>query len=193
MRELTVRIRFVTPALGNVKDAATGRFLLPRSPRGAVVFMATWHRQNLQFAARTVGRHQSEVGRIGWDVEVDGVVARDSWHRIYYTAGRRTRYVLYESFTVGQEVGLHCVVPDAVGDDDLAALLTVAGRYRGLSPHRPGEYGRFEVAAVGPRGGPDVERPGGVATPRRVVSSPASSSELECEGGAAQRKPNVTT
>lgn len=151
MRELTVRIRFTRPCLGNAKEARRGRFRLVRSPGGAVIFLASWHRSNMELAARILGRHQDEIARIVWDIEVDGTVDRDGWFQRYYRVGTRQRYSLHESFRTGQVVGINCAVPPAIGDDDFWQLMQLAGRYRGISPFKPGEYGFFEVVSVRPR------------------------------------------
>lgn len=151
MRELTVRIRFVKHCLGNVKDGS-GRFLLPRSHRGQVTFLASWHHINLRFAAQTLGRHQDEVSKIHWDIHVDGQTRTDCWYRRYYSTGQsRPRFALHEAFMPGQIVGLNCVVPSAISDEDFWRLMQLAGQYRGLSPWRPGEYGFFEIESIRPR------------------------------------------
>lgn len=162
MRELTVRIRFTRHSLGNVKDRETGRFVLPRNPEGFVLFLPTWHQANLRMAAQVLGRHQDEVGRFCWDVRVDGAVRRDPWFKRWYGAGPggKKRYALHEAFWPGQVVGLHCVVPTQVSDDDLRRLMQLAGQYRGLSPWKPGEFGLFEVEQILPRRMPAEERAG---------------------------------
>lgn len=152
MRELTVRIRFTTHCLGDVKGRR-GRFLLPRSPAGRVVFLPSWHRMNLQYAAQVFGRHQDVVGKIAWDLEVDAVLRGDRWFQRYFTDGERRHYALHESFVPGQVVGLNCVVPEAITDDDLWQLLELAGRYRGLSPYKPKEHGFFKVESIRSRRG----------------------------------------
>jgi hypothetical protein len=154
MRELTVRIRFIKPALGNVKQPKTGRFVMPRNPvTGAVTFLASWHRSNMQFASQLLGRHQDEVKKILWDLNVDGVVLPNGWYRRYYTVSGTTkeRHVLHESFRPGQVVGINCVVPAGIPDDDFWELMRIAGQYKGLSPARPDEFGRFEVESIRPR------------------------------------------
>lgn len=150
MRELTVRIRFTKHSLGNVKRADT-RFAFARNPSGFVTFLASWHHANMKLASQLLGRHQDEVGKILWDIAVDGVVRRDSWFHRYYAIGNRQRYVVHESFVPGQVVGINCVVPNPITDDDLWQLMSLAGRYKGLSPARPGEYGQFEVVSIRPR------------------------------------------
>jgi len=39
-------------------------------------------------------------------------------------------------------------VPDTISDDDFWRLMEYAGRYFGISPCRPGEYGFFTVESV---------------------------------------------
>lgn len=162
MRELTVRIRFTKHCLGNVhaKDGS-GRLLLPRTPGGSVAFMASWHLANMRFSAQVLSRHQDEVGKIYWDISVDGVVRSDPWFRRYYrtAAGKKTRFVLHEAFLPDQVVGLNCIVPATITDDDLWQLMRVAGQYKGISPARPGEFGLFEVESIRPRrAAQEVER-----------------------------------
>lgn len=160
MRELTVRIRFIEPSLGNVRQPGSTNFVMPRDTRGVVIFMPTWHAANMKFAAKLLNLHQDEVGKILWDMAVDGVVRRGAWHRRYYQAGARRRYALHEAFQAGQVIGLNCVVPAAVAEDDLWRLMDMAGRYKGLSPSHPGEFGFFVVESIRPRRGPAEDREG---------------------------------
>lgn len=149
MRELTVRLKFVRHCLGNVKAPGTsGRFLLPRTPDGNILFPASWHHANMRFAAKTVGRHQDEVRKILWDINVDGVVRPDNWYKRFYSL---KRYVLHESFWPGQVIGLNCIVPVVITDEDFWQLLTVAGQYKGISPWKPGEFGLYTVESIRPR------------------------------------------
>ncbi len=151
MRELTVRLRFTRPSLGNVRSDAPSRgcFRLHRDPHGRVVFLASWHRANMELSAKLLGRHQDEVRKILWDVAVVGEVRPDCWHRRYYkTAGGRTRYAQHECLPAGQVVGVRCVVPPGITDDDVRALFALAGRYKGLSQFGCGDFGLFAVEAV---------------------------------------------
>ena len=44
MRELTARIRFLSPSLGNQKMRdGSGRFVFQRNPNGGVIFLPSWH------------------------------------------------------------------------------------------------------------------------------------------------------
>lgn len=160
MRELTVRIKFTSPCLGNVKlRDGSGRFIFSRSPGGHVIFLACWHHANMRLAAQLLGRHQDEVGKIHWDINVDGKLYTERWHRLYYQAspGSRQRYSLHEAFFPGQIVGINCVVPSAISEDDFWRLMQKAGQYKGLSPWKPGEYGFYEVVSVRPRMAPQAE------------------------------------
>lgn len=152
MRELTVRIRFTSHCLGDVKDGS-GTYRLPRHPDGFVTFLASWHHKNMRLAAQLLGRHQEEVQKILWDVQVDGAPrSRDHFHRLYYAAGKgRSRYTKHEAYLPGEIVSLNCVVPQTISDDDFLQLMSIAGRYKGLSPWKPGEYGHYKVESIRPR------------------------------------------
>ncbi len=158
MRELTVRIRFVQHSLGNQKlQDGTGRFVFSRSPcdfeqGGRITFLASWHQANMRLASQLLGRHQDEVRKIYWDIHVEGQLRSDCWYRVYYgQATQRRRYSLHEAFFPGEIVGIHCLVPSVITDEDLWQLVQKAGQYKGLSPWKPGEYGKFEVMSIRPR------------------------------------------
>jgi hypothetical protein len=156
MRELTVRVRFTGPSLGNVKsrDGAVSSFVFHRNDDGRIVFLASWHRANMRFAAQLLGKHYDHVQHILWDVVVDGGLrkGREKWFSRYFsTQNGRRRYVKHEAFQVGQTVGINCAVPQGITDDELLQLMNLAGRYKGLSPWKPGEYGHFEVESIQPR------------------------------------------
>lgn len=153
MREVTVRIRFTKHSIGNVKSRdAGGIYRMPSSPDKTVVFMSTWHEANMRFAAKILGRHQDEVGKIRWDIKVDGVLRRDGWYRRYFPGtGGKQRYCRHEAFMPAQTIGLNCVVPPPITDEDLWELMQISGTYRGLSPYGPLEFGMFEVVSIRPR------------------------------------------
>jgi len=160
MREMTARLRFTTHCLGHVKlkepDKLAGRFVLMRNGRGKVLFLSTWWQANLRVAAKLAGRHHNAVRHIHWDVAIDGEpysslrgCAREPvWFQRY--CGSK-RYSLHEAFYPGQVVGVHCVLPADVPDDDFVQLMTTVGRYRGISPFQPTEWGFFDVIDLVPR------------------------------------------
>jgi hypothetical protein len=170
MRELTVRIEFTSPSLGNkkIKDDTplSGRFVFARSPDGHVMFLPTWWQANMNFAASVQGRHQKLVKSIHWDAFVDGNPKRRMnqdgshtpiWYSRRYGTARKQRYSLHEAFHEGQIVGINCVVPPKLDDDSFKRLMTTVGQYKGISPFKPGEFGMFRVASLQPRKAPEAE------------------------------------
>jgi len=152
MRELTVRICFTEHSLGSQKLEGSGRFVFSRSPNGSIIFLASWHYSNMRLAAQLLGRHQDEVGKIHWDINIEGKLRRKRWHRVYYRGrGGREKFSQHEAFFPGQEIAVNCIVPERINDDDLRRLMSKAGQYRGLSPYKPGEYGFFDVVSIYPR------------------------------------------
>jgi hypothetical protein len=97
-----------------------------------------------------------------------------------YEAG--CRHVVHEAFLPGQIVGINCVAPPSIPEEDLWALFRLAGKYKGLSPFRPGEYGQFEVESI---------------VARRVMSRPQQKEETErtASGGldSIEKPPIVET
>lgn len=155
MRELSVRIRFTNPSLGNEKDPKTGKFCFQRSPSPSnkILFLATWHQSNMKLAADMLGKHQNSVDKIFWDIEIDGEIKEKCITRCYYkkTKGGRDRWSAHESLVKGQTVGINCVVPHEIDDEDFWSLMQIAGKYKGLSPWQPGKYGHYEVVSIRPR------------------------------------------
>lgn len=168
MRELTVRIEFTSPSLGNVKlkddTPLSGRFVMLRSPDDHVMFLPSWWQANMSLAAKVLGRHHSAVKKIHWDAFVDGIPKRRRlwsgeyepvWFSRYYGNGRKQRYSLHEAFHQGQTIGINCIVPPQIDDESFGRLMGIIGRYKGISPFRPGEYGMFRVATIQPRKAPE--------------------------------------
>lgn len=175
MRELTIKLRFTRWCLGSVpaNQPYQGCLLLPRNPRGQVTFLASWHRANMKVAAQLLGRHQDEVDKILWDIAVDGTVRDGAFYRRYYANSKgRRRFVLHECFFAGQVVGVHCAVPNPITDGDFRKLMDLVGKYRGISPYNPGEWGFFEVAGLQPRSGPEASQEGIVTQAVEQVLNP---------------------
>jgi len=155
MRELTVRIRFTTHCLGNVRKhyRAKGRlrnyYVLPRNPEGKVIFMPTWWATTLRRAAEILCKHFKEVEQIRFALEVDGNPRPipDQLFRRYFEADK---FSSHEAFFPGDVIGATCAVPDAIDDDDFHRLLTYAGKYCGMSPGHPNKFGYYVVESVIP-------------------------------------------
>jgi hypothetical protein len=164
MRELTVRIRFTTPCLGSVKkhvrDPETGKswpvFLMPRTPDGKIRFEASWWKSSLAFAAKVLCKHHRLIEQVHFSVVVDGRIDTnpDNFFRRYFherggdNNRKKNRFVKHEAFFPGDVVGINCVVPQEINDDDFWKLMDLVGRFKGISPYGPRDYGRFEVDAL---------------------------------------------
>ncbi len=146
MRELTVKIQFTNPSLGNQKGP-NGRYTFQRSLDNKILFLPTWHYSNMVLAADMLGRHQETVKKICWDIEIDAKLHPNCFARHYYpkTNNGKERWSVHESLKTGQTIGLNCIVPSEIDDADFWSLLQIAGKYKGLSPWQPGQYGHYQV------------------------------------------------
>ena len=150
MRELTIRLKFTKACLGNVKradDSKWPRYYLPRNPDGQIRFEAKWWRSSLKFAAEIMNKHHREVNDIQFDVIIDGRpdTNPDNFYKRFID---KKRYIKHEAFKEGDLIGVNCVVPSSISDDELWQLMTYVGQYRGISPFGPKEYGLFTVESI---------------------------------------------
>jgi hypothetical protein len=154
MQELEVAIRFTSPSLGNRFDTATNVFRFQRSlvDDSKLVFMPAWHAANMRFAAQLCGRHHKAVTQIFWHMEIAADFDRTAVFRCYgpQRSGKRARWSAHEFLGAGDTAQIRCVVPETISVEELRELCAAAGQYRGLSPWRPKEYGRYEVLAIEP-------------------------------------------
>jgi len=150
MRELAVKIKFSKHCLGNVRrylnhgSKKQTYFAFQRSPDGRVMFLPRGWRANMLFATKLMNRHQSEVDNICFDPHIDGStrpVPLELYKRYYSPE----RFVKHEVFNPGDIIGLNVALPDCVTDEDFWYLMDTAGRYKGISPAMPTEYGYFTV------------------------------------------------
>lgn len=157
MRELTVFIRFTKDCLGNVKkylnDPKTGQkwpvFFLPRTPDGKVRLEAAWWKSNIRFAAEVLCKHQRVVDKIHFDISVEGIPHPiKGFYKRYFDS---KRYVKHEAFKEGDVIAVNCIVPSEISDDDFRSLMELVGRFRGISPYGPREFGFFTVEAINRR------------------------------------------
>src|SRR3990167_3788213 len=144
VREVTITIRFSNDCLGSVRGPDCNRMM--RNPSGRVMFLPTWWTAILKFAAEVRSKCHELVKRIEWDPLVVGSTRP---FKRYYAP---SRYTLHEAFLQGDSIQVNCVIPDALGLDDLKELMDVAGAYKGISPYKPDrKYGTFEVISIEPR------------------------------------------
>jgi hypothetical protein len=156
MRELMVRIRFTSHCLGNVrkhyreKGRLRNYYVLPRNPDDKVIFMPTWWASTMRRAAEILCKHHNEVRQIRFALEVDGNPRPipDQLFRRYFESDKFSQH---EAFYPGDVIGVTCVVPTAIDDDDFRRLMTIAGKYCGMSPGQPNkEFGYYVVESVTP-------------------------------------------
>jgi hypothetical protein len=118
-----------------------------RDAEGHVVFLQSWWRASLLHAANAIGRWRQEVEAIQADPVIHG---QTSIYRRYY---KSTEFKAHEAFVVGAEVVVRFLLPYGLDLPQFQELLSVAGRYAGLSPYRgQSDWGRFEVLSVVPVG-----------------------------------------
>lgn len=158
MRELTITIAFTTHALGANK-AADGKFRIARTVDQRLIFPRAKLQDRLSLAAELFGKHQDNVKQIHWDMILDAKLVSDCWYKRYYDVvnTKKRRYALHESFVPGQVIGLNCVVPTAIPDDDFWSLMQLVGTYYGLSYWRLSDFGLFEVRSLRQRRNSKVE------------------------------------
>lgn len=154
MRELTVRLTFVSACLGNVRKFSRQRdrvhhfYVMPRNPTtGRVMFPPRWWAATLRKAADILCRHQQAVSAIMFSPEIDGA-PQPIPEKFFRRHLKRKQYTKHEAFFPGDTIGVTCVVPDTISDDDFISLMRYAGRYCGISPAHPGEFGFYDVQTV---------------------------------------------
>lgn len=159
MRELLLTLRFTSPSLGNVKKYVRQEnsavswpvFYMPRSLDGRVRFETNWWKSGLVFAADILCRHQKDVRNVEFAAELEGRTNTDIRHffkRFLPTATGRSRFVRHEAFLPDDVVRASCVVPDVISDEAFEQLMQYFGRFRGISPFRPKQYGHFQVEKI---------------------------------------------
>jgi hypothetical protein len=157
VQEVKILLRFTVPCLGADKRIRNGLgtvFCFPRTPGGQVLFHQTWWRAIVTHAARIKNIPTTVIKKIEWSPIVDG--SPRLWQRYIHDPtrleGTRPKYAQHEAFLPGRVIGVECILPVDLAVGTFAALMDVAGKFRGISPYKPGEYGRFTVVSVQPAG-----------------------------------------
>lgn len=155
MQEVTIRIRFIRPCLGFAEKRLDDRrgviYRMPRDGQGRVMFLASWWKAGMKYAASVSGLCYNRVHKIDWALPVDGLVGE--WKRMLVQArSKKPRYALHEAFRPDTEVGINAVLPDGITIDEFTILLNLVGTYKGISPYQNEEetYGTFSVVSVMP-------------------------------------------
>lgn len=141
--EVTVRLRFTTPSLGDVRSP--NRDTMRRDREGKIVYLQAWWRATLKFAAHAISRHHKEVEEIQADPLIDG---KTSVYKRYYSLDG---FKEHEAFLDGDEVVARFMLPNKLSIGEFHELLEVAGKYAGISPYGfKQNFGRFVVMSIEP-------------------------------------------
>ena len=157
MQEVKILLRFTVPCLGAVKRPRDGLgvvFCFLRTPGGQVLFPPAWWRAIVTHAARVRNIPARVIKKIEWAPAIDG--SPRLWQRYIQDPSRpegaRPQYAQHEAFLPGRDIGVECILPGDLSIGTFEALMETAGKFRGISPYKPGEYGRFTVVSVQPVG-----------------------------------------
>ena len=141
--QVTATIRFLTPSLGNCRNERRDKML--RDQQGRVLYLQSWWRAGLGYAAQALSRFEPDVINIQADPVVEG---HPEIYRRYYS---ESGFKEHEAFLAGAEMKVKFCLPNRISPEDFKELLTVAGRYVGISPYGyRHDFGRFEVVTVEP-------------------------------------------
>lgn len=141
--EVTARIQFTRPCLGNVRKPDFDRLL--RDPDGEVIFLATWWRAALAKAARALNKYHSLVDKIRPALPVRGPISHiKRWY------GDSGAFKIHEGFDAGAVVTAQFLLPSGMTMDQFTELLETVGLYVGVSPYgwQSGDWGQFKVLEV---------------------------------------------
>lgn len=174
MREVSVRLRFDSPCLGNTPAKVDGAryFALPRNLDQQVVFMPSWWSSTLRRAALILNRNQRLAAEVRFALPVAGRPrpVPQQLHKHYHGAS----YSRHEQFGEGDTIEVQCVVPTGLSDEELRELLETAGKYCGISPSKSNQTGHYRVESIGPvrpAGGHEEERDGTIMKSMRPAST----------------------
>ncbi len=152
MEKVQLTLKFLRPCLGGIRSPPVDRF--ERDPAtGRVMFMNSWWLSVAEVGARALGKHQDKVRELMFDLYVHGSVSL--FDRQYFDPERRVcASTRHEAFAEGATLSVSVVLPDGLPVRDFAEIMSLAGRFRGISPYgwKQG-YGRFSDVKVCRQGG----------------------------------------
>ena len=144
MQEVNIVLQFNQHCLGDCRYKNKSKML--RDPNGRVMLLSSWWAALMRYAAQVFNRHHESVKEIDWDAIVEGDT---SDYKRYYAPGK---FTVHESFYPGDIITVHAVIPETIPLEDVAEMLRISGRYRGISPYRKdNQYGTFDVISVEPK------------------------------------------
>lgn len=142
--ELVAKLRFTTPALGNVRRDDYDRML--RDSDGNVIFMPSWWRAAFTQAATAISRYHHYVNQIFAAPPIGGQLSQ-----VERRYGKEPGDVkVHEGFDVGTVVTVRFAIPGKMHIRQFIELLEAVGTYIGISPYgwRRASYGHFQILEV---------------------------------------------
>lgn len=141
--EVIASIRFTTPSLGNLRNERRDKML--RNAEGKVIYLQSWWRAGLRYAAQARGLPNRVVDAIQADPVVEGT---PSVYRRYYSS---SAFKEHEAFQTGDILRIRFCLPSKLSIEQFTDLLSCAGRFVGVSPYGyKQDFGRFVVVSVEP-------------------------------------------
>ena len=141
--EVKARIRFTTPCLGAVRGQDMDRML--RDSSGKVIFMQSWWRSGLSYAANALSLNTRAIADIQTDPKIEGKLGT---HKRFY---KLDQFTLHEAYEIGSEIEAAFLLPNEIDIEQFRQILITAGRFVGISPYGSRQdFGRFEVVSVIP-------------------------------------------
>lgn len=148
MKEVELKLRFITPCLGHIRCNDYDRF--EHNEDGYVIFMQSWWRNLLGYGAKAFGKHQ----RLMNDVRFHPIVEdKPNRYRRYYGPGQ---FKAHEAYLKDQVITVRAMLPDGIDEDDFRKIMDLAGSYCGISPYGwQSGFGQFGVVAKSTDGATD--------------------------------------
>jgi len=146
--EVTAKIQFVRPCLGNVRRSDYDR--MEHDQDGNVIFLPTWWRAAFAKAAQAINKHHKLVDNIHPALRIYGTMTKIE-RQYYEQRGDSSvqRIKVHEGFDAGTTVECSFLLPSEITANQFTELLEVVGLYFGISPYGwRQDFGRFRVLSV---------------------------------------------
>jgi len=143
MKEITCKLRFLTPCLGHIRHDDCDLF--ERDATGMVIFRSSWWRSLLDYGAKALGKHQKKVRDIRIHPRIDG--EPQQYNRYF----KPHKFKTHEAYMPKQTVGIKVMLPDGLPVEDFRTLFQLGGHYKGISPYQgkdQNEYGLFDLLEI---------------------------------------------
>lgn len=149
------KLQFNSPCLAGEKNK-NGKWTFEKAANGRIFFYESKLFNSVLQAARILGRHQHLISRIRWNGEAIETSPIGSHQR--YTHGRS--YAQHEAVPRGGTIVLEATIPQEIGLEDFRELLSLAGKFFGLSPFGTKQgFGKYAVLLVEEKNPEPIKKP----------------------------------